>query len=68
MTTTKNQEISKLFCLPYSKEIEEKKEMVFCPGFFPRKLEKKVFSNPKILISKDFMIDIPLLTGWDVLN
>ena len=36
--------------------------MVFFPGFFPRKLEKKVFSFPTILKSKDFMIDIPLIS------
>ena len=34
--------------------------MVFFIRFFPRKLEKKVFSNPTILNSKNFMIDIPL--------
>ena len=37
--------------------------MVFCLRLFPRKLEKKVFSNTTILKSKDFMIDIPLLKG-----
>ena len=36
--------------------------MVFFIGFFPRKLEKKVYSNPTILNSKNFMIDIPLLS------
>ena len=34
--------------------------MVFCLRFFPRKLEKKVFSYPTMLKSKAFMIDIPL--------
>ena len=33
--------------------------MVFDLRFFPRKLEKKVVSNPTILKSKDLMIDIP---------
>ena len=35
--------------------------MVFFSRLFPRKLEKKFFSNPTILKSKDFMIDIPLV-------
>ena len=31
--------------------------MLFYLRFFPRKLEKKVISNPTILKFKDFMID-----------
>ena len=40
--------------------------MVFCLRFFPRKLEKRFFPIPIIVIilkSKDFMISIPLGTG-----
>ena len=37
--------------------------MLFCLRLFPRKLEKKVISNPTILKSKDFMIDILLWYG-----
>ena len=64
ITMTKNQEISKHFCLPYSKEIEftslkRKWKWFFVLDYFQENL-KKVVSNPAILKSKNFMIDIPL--------
>ena len=69
ITMTKNQEISKHFCLPYSKEIEStslkrKRKWSFVLDSFQENQKKRFFSNPTILKSKNIMIYIPLICGY----
>ena len=64
MTTTKDQETIKHFCRPFPQKItfislKKKGKRYFFLDSFQDKYKKEV-SNPIILKSKDFMIDIPL--------
>ena len=65
MGVVKIKKLENIFFYPIPKRLNlqvlEEKEMLFLLRFFPRKLGKKEVSNPMILKSKDFTLDIPLI-------